>query len=106
MEDHVDKYPREHEGIVDIKKLLAERDELEKLMHRILDLNTKNDTIVEQFQHLLKIIGDEGKCRGCGVPIWWIVNPKTGKKLPITHEGLNHFADCPVANKFRKDGKE
>lgn len=50
---------------------------------------------------LLGLIGDLGKCRGCGTDIYW-VRHKSGKKAPYTIEGLNHFADCPAKDKFRK----
>lgn len=52
---------------------------------------------------LLKQIGDPGKCRGCGADIWWVTH-KNGKKAPYTAAGLNHFADCSAANKFKKPG--
>jgi hypothetical protein len=97
-----EEYKAQFEGVVDINKLIDERDEALRLRSEAEELNTKQEKVIGQFQHLLRTIGDEGKCKGCGVPIWWIVNPKTGKKLPITWEGLNHFADCPKAKDFRK----
>ena len=42
----------------------------------------------------------QGKCRGCGVEIYWLVT-KNHKKAPFTKDGLNHFADCPKKNLFR-----
>lgn len=54
----------------------------------------------ERIKDLVKAVGQEGQCRGCGRKIWWIVT-KNGKKAPYTDEGLNHFADCPKANEFR-----
>jgi len=53
---------------------------------------------------LLKAIGDEGKCRGCGQQIWW-VRTKSGKRMPVTAAGLCHFADCPAAQAFRSKPK-
>lgn len=60
------------------------------------------DELQKNILALLKIIGDAGLCSGCGAEIWWVVNPKTGKRMPITKAGLNHFADCPQAKNFRK----
>lgn len=54
------------------------------------------------IKRLLKTLGDPALCNGCGAEIWWAVNPRTGKKMPITANALNHFADCPAASKFRK----
>jgi hypothetical protein len=51
---------------------------------------------------LLANVGDKGQCRGCGAEIWWITHNKSGKKVPYTPEGLNHFADCPAAAQFKK----
>lgn len=69
-------------------------------------------TIAEHCQHFLpsqnenmksfiRLIGDEGRCKGCGVLIYWVKH-KNGKAAPYTAEGLNHFVDCPAAKEFRK----
>lgn len=51
---------------------------------------------------LLKAIGGEaGTCKSCGKDITWIVT-KTGKRAPVTVDGLNHFADCAHAATHRK----
>lgn len=50
---------------------------------------------------LLNNIGDAGHCRGCSAAIYWVTH-KNGKKTPYTLEGLNHFADCPAAARFKK----
>ena len=47
--------------------------------------------------------GPSTNCRKCQKRIWFIENPKTGKKMPITVEALNHFADCPNARSFRPE---
>ena len=60
------------------------------------------ERLKENVQLLLNTLGERANCSGCEAPIWWIVNPKTGKKLPITGAALNHFADCPQAARFRR----
>jgi hypothetical protein len=44
---------------------------------------------------------EQGNCRACGRLIWWGVT-KAGKRAPYTADALNHFADCPGADQFRK----
>jgi hypothetical protein len=41
------------------------------------------------------------KCRACDKEICFIQN-ENGKSIPITKEGINHFIDCPMRDKFRK----
>lgn len=54
---------------------------------------------------LYKSIGaDQGKCRGCGATIWWVMH-KSGRKAPYTKDALNHFADCPRRDQYRKQGR-
>lgn len=59
--------------------------------------------LLQNIFTLLKIIGEPGKCKKCGKEIFWVLNHKTGKRMPITLEALNHFADCPYANEFKKN---
>jgi hypothetical protein len=40
-------------------------------------------------------------CRGCGVPIRFIVTA-SGSYTPINEDGGSHFATCPKAATFRK----
>lgn len=61
-----------------------------------------SDVYLDRFERLFKIIGMPDKCKSCDAPIIWIVNPKTGKPMPYTPEGLSHFVDCPDAEKFRR----
>lgn len=49
-------------------------------------------------------LGDPARCKGCGATIWYIRHAN-GKHVPYTRDGLNHFADCPKAQRFRKKGK-
>lgn len=58
------------------------------------------DTLVRNLSALLRQLGSEGACRGCGKRIWWC-KTKAGKNAPITEDGLNHFADCTAADQFR-----
>lgn len=65
--------------------------------------NPTTEDLRNNIRHLLDIIAAEKRpCAKCGKPIWLIENSKTGKKMPITETGLNHFADCPSAAAFRK----
>lgn len=50
---------------------------------------------------LLDQIADRSACKGCGKPIWW-VKMRSGKVAPYTDEAINHFADCPMADRFRR----
>lgn len=53
----------------------------------------------------LKAIGQAGRCKGCRREIWWF-KTRLGKPAPYTSELVNHFADCPAAQRFRKGGGE
>ncbi len=59
------------------------------------------DALQTNLAHLLKQIGEPALCKACGAEIWFVVN-RNGKRAPYTKAGLNHFADCPAAEKFRK----
>lgn len=54
------------------------------------------------IEWLLFRVGGLTKCRRCAVPIYMVMNVKTGKHSPITKAGLVHFADCPHAEVFRR----
>lgn len=62
-------------------------------------------TLLRRIEGLLRLIGDPGRCGGCNLPIYWVrhVAPgASGRRAPYTHEGLNHFADCPAAERYRR----
>lgn len=45
--------------------------------------------------------GGSTKCRGCEASIYWVKNHE-GKAYPVTELGLNHFADCPAREQFKR----
>ena len=62
------------------------------------------DTGVEVY---IPINSEYSKCKGCKASdiIW--ATTKSGKQMPIRFDEnkgwISHFADCPKANKFRKE---
>lgn len=58
------------------------------------------------IRDLLRVCGSPSQCRACRRQIWWVVHvSKPGKKAAkacYTEQGLNHFADCPEADLFRR----
>jgi len=94
-------YAQGHEGIYDVKKLLDERDEFDRLLKEALEREGDKDEIIEQFRAMLNMITSECKCKKCDAPIWFIKS-KNNVFMPITEDGLNHFADCSAAKDFRK----
>lgn len=58
----------------------------------------------QNLTNILNQVGDPGTCKGCGAALYWVKH-KNGKKVPYTESGLNHFVDCPAADRFRKDDK-
>lgn len=62
-----------------------------------MTIPTANELLVA----LLKNVGDPAHCKGCGADIYWVIH-RNGKKVPYTPAGLNHFVDCPAAQRFRK----
>lgn len=56
----------------------------------------------DTIRRLYGLLGfDPGSCRGCSAPIWWTVT-KTGARVPLSIDGVNHHIDCPDAARFRK----
>lgn len=58
------------------------------------------DTQSAAMLALLKNIGDFARCRGCNAEIYWVTH-RNGKVTPYTPAGLNHFIDCPQAERFK-----
>lgn len=57
--------------------------------------------LLRRITLLLSLVGDQSICKGCGAGIWWVQH-RNGKRAPYTSEGLNHFIDCPQAQRFKK----
>jgi len=51
---------------------------------------------------LLRNAGDRGVCKGCGAAVIYLCHARTGKRVPYSLDGVNHFATCPEAEQFRK----
>jgi len=94
-------YADSHEGIYNIKKLVEERDEFDRLLGEALERECKKDEIIEQFRALLNMTTSKCKCKKCNKPIWFIKS-RNNIFMPITEDGLNHFADCEFAKEFKK----
>jgi hypothetical protein len=45
--------------------------------------------------------GNISPCCGCGEKVKWVEHA-SGKVAPYTLDGLNHFRNCPEAERFRK----
>lgn len=75
-------------------------------IHRTVDFNPFEtiDRLKSNIYSFLRAIGDKSECKDsrCRRTIFWVKNPKSGKRMPVTDECLNHFADCPAANSFRR----
>lgn len=63
---------------------------------RIVSLEVALDTL----RRLLNAVGGQKRCKGCGAAIWF-VGTVSGSRPPYNAVGLNHFADCPNASRFR-----
>jgi hypothetical protein len=97
---------------VDLKQLEKRVDDyLEKIMApdgvviafgAIGGIAEQTGQLQTNIRKFLAIVGTADLCKACGKEIWWVVNPKTNKRMPITADAISHFADCPEANKFKK----
>lgn len=55
-----------------------------------------------RIRALLKLIAFETRdCRACNQQIW-MVKMANGKTMPVSQDGVSHFADCPNAAEFRR----
>lgn len=61
-------------------------------------------SVQDNMTHLLRQIAEAGVCRGCSTQIFW-VRHKNGRLVPYTAVGLNHFVDCPAADRFRRSAE-
>jgi len=62
----------------------------------------REDELLRRIKKLLSLVGSQGKCKGCGAEIWWVLHLANGTRAPYTAEGLNHFATCIKAKEFRR----
>ena len=66
------------------------------------------NTVVGLRQRLARLlegvtaIHEAGTCGSCRAPIVWVTTRKNGKRMPVTLDGLSHFADCVHADQHRK----
>jgi len=72
---------------------------------RITDLTRQLNAAQLLARALLKHVGEEGTCRGCGASIFWVRHIGKERPVPYDPDGLNHFATCPRADQFRKKEK-
>ena len=54
----------------------------------------------KKMEALLKVIGDNKRCRGCDAEVYWI-RTKAGRPAPYNTDGTSHFSNCPNATAFR-----
>jgi hypothetical protein len=59
--------------------------------------------LADRMLRLLKATAETVRpCRECG-EVLYFVRGRTGRLLPMTETGLNHFADCPAAERFCRE---
>jgi hypothetical protein len=59
-------------------------------------------TLDERMRRLLELTAVETrKCKACGVMLFFVQH-SSGKVAPYTADGLNHFVNCPQAERFKK----
>jgi len=74
---------------------------LGQVADKMTQLDSENKALKTNVRRLLDQVGGKGRCKACNADIWW-VKLKSGRMAPYTAEGLNHFADCPNADRFRR----
>ncbi len=62
------------------------------------------ERLYKNITGLMKAIGNPGSCQGCGSFIWW-VKTKNDKNMPVTRDGLIHFANCPLGDQFSRGAR-
>lgn len=87
----------------DLAKAVAQIDEV--LERRQAVVCEKCDELGNNMSLLLSAIGERAGCRGCSSPIFWVTHSRTGRKAPYDANGSSHFANCPKASQFRREGK-
>lgn len=59
-------------------------------------------SIETRMRKLLDLIGVEFRpCHGCKTPLVFVMH-RNGEKAPYTYDGLNHFINCPQAERFKR----
>ena len=59
-------------------------------------------TLEQRIEQLLKNVAEERRpCRLCGAQLY-MVRHWNKRLAPYTESGLNHFVDCPHADKFKR----
>ncbi len=65
------------------------------------DVETCAEALKKALRSMVLRIGAPGFCSACGQAVYWIGH-LNGKRAPYTAAGLNHFIDCPEAERFGK----
>ena len=74
------------------------------LTNPVAQLKQQLEVAHKLMQALLSQVGTPAYCKGCGAQIFFVTSTKTGKTMPYNPDGLSHFATCPKAEDFRKQG--
>ncbi|HLH04979.1 MAG TPA: hypothetical protein VKX25_19580 [Bryobacteraceae bacterium] len=58
--------------------------------------------VEDRLRRILELTAEESrKCKACGALLFF-VRHCNGKLAPYTADGVNHFVNCPSAERFRK----
>ena len=76
----------------DVIRVRAPLEAAEELAKDCRQRDRTIERLYKNITSLMKAIGNPGSCQGCREFIWW-VKTKNGKNMPVTREGLVHFAD-------------
>lgn len=86
-------------------RCLPQCEELRQAMYaaiRALAAPAGPDIDAGQVERFLRILGEPSKCRSCHAAVFWIVSPKSGKRMIVNPDTVSHFATCPQAKAWRK----